>query len=267
MTALNQLPGDGLGASAPVGFPGGTAVSHLRVYDWPTEDGLAGGSPHLHTASAEGYVVLRGEGSLETLSSAGFRETPLVPGTLLWFTPGTVHRLVNRSGDLELVVVMQNAGLPEAGDAILTYPPRVLADPDEYQRATAIPAAADFPDAATAHAAMSRAARHRRDLAIEGYLALRDRVSAEGGRGLAEMHAAAVRLVRDKAAGWHHHWERGPLGQANATGRHLDDLAQGQGSHLSEATVYTAESPPGPLRNGMCGLLKVWDLDGARPIG
>ncbi|RNL83048.1 cupin domain-containing protein [Halostreptopolyspora alba] len=267
MTDPSRPDGQERPSGAPVGFPGGTAVSHLRVYDWPTEDGLAGGSPHLHTASAEGYVVLRGEGTLETLSSAGFRETPLVAGTLLWFTPGTVHRLVNRSGDLELVVVMQNAGLPEAGDAVLTYPPHVLADPAEYQRVTTIPAAEGFADEATAYAEMARAARQRRDLAVEGYLALRDRVVAEGGRALTELHEAAVRLVRDKAAGWYHHWERGPLGQANATGSHLDALAEGRGSHLGEATVYTAESPPGPRRTGMCGLLKVWDLDGARPLG
>ncbi len=212
-------------------------------------------------------MVVRGEGTLETLSSAGFRETPLGPGTLLWFTPGTVHRLVNRSGDLELLVVMQNAGLPEAGDAVLTHPPEVLADPRAYQRATAIPAPDEFDDTASAHAAMSRAARRRRDLAIEGYLALRDRVAAEGGGALADLHEAAVRLVRDKAAGWRHHWERGPLGQAEATGHHLGEIAAGRGEHLSRAAVYTADSPPGPLRNGMCGMLKVWDLDGARPLG
>ncbi|MFD0804404.1 cupin domain-containing protein, partial [Streptomonospora algeriensis] len=146
-------------AGAIPGFPGGTAVSHLHVYDWPTPDGLAGGSPHLHTASTEGYVVVRGEGALETLSGSGYTRTPLAPGTLLWFTPGTVHRLVNGSGDLELLVVMQNAGLPEAGDAVLTYPPDVLADPDAYARVTAIPPWTGFSDAASAHAAMAAAAR------------------------------------------------------------------------------------------------------------
>jgi mannose-6-phosphate isomerase-like protein (cupin superfamily) len=253
------------GGAVP-GFPGGTAVSHLRVYDWPTPDGLAGGSPHLHTASAEGYVVIHGEGKLETLSSAGFGQTPLAPGTLLWFTPGTVHRLVNTSGDLELVVVMQNAGLPEAGDAVLTYPPEVLADPEAYQKATAIPKAEEFDDPVTAHTEMSAAARRRRDLALEGYFALRERITEEGPKALSDLHSAAVRLVTDKAAGWHHHWERGPHLQAATTGGHLDELAAGRGDHLSRAAVYSAESPPGGLRNGMCGLLKVWDLDGARPI-
>ena len=252
--------------AAVPGFPGGTAVSHLRVYDWPTADGLAGGSPHLHTASAEGYVVLRGEGTLETLSSAGYRETPLEAGTLLWFTPGTVHRLVNTSGDLELVVVMQNAGLPEAGDAVLTYPAHLLADAEAYRAVTTLPQGGAYDDVTEADQAMAEAARRRRDLAIEGYLDLRDQVTAHGPDALSGLHDAAVRLVRDKAAGWHHHWQQGPMGQAQLTGHHLAELEAGRGTHLSQATVYTAESPAGPRKTGMCGRLKVWDLDGASPL-
>ncbi|MFC7757365.1 hypothetical protein ACFQY4_04275 [Catellatospora bangladeshensis] len=68
-------------------FPGATAVSALRVYGWPAADGRRGGSPHLHTASAEGYVVTAGTGALETLSGDGYAEHPLAPGTVLWFTP------------------------------------------------------------------------------------------------------------------------------------------------------------------------------------
>ena len=45
--------------TAPL-FPGGTAVSSLHVYDWESEDGLSGGTPHLHTVSTEGYVVVFG---------------------------------------------------------------------------------------------------------------------------------------------------------------------------------------------------------------
>ncbi len=60
-----------------------------------------------------------GRGAVQTLTAAGFQETPLSPGALVWFTPGTIHRLVN-DGDLTLHVLMQNCGLPEAGDAVLT---------------------------------------------------------------------------------------------------------------------------------------------------
>lgn len=244
-------------------FPGATAVSHLRVYDWDAADGVMGGSPHLHTASAEGYVVLRGAGRLETLSSHGHTETDLVAGTLLWFTPGTVHRLVNVSGDLEILVVMQNAGLPESGDAVLTFPPGVLADPDRYADAVAVPAVApgEGPDDADSPAA--RGARRRRDLAVEGYLELRDRVRAEGPEALAPLHDAAARLVAPRAARWRELWRRGALAQAQRTGAQLDDLAAGRAPHLADAAVQHTLPAPGPRRYGMCGRLQVWDLDGA----
>ncbi|NEE21524.1 cupin domain-containing protein, partial [Streptomyces sp. SID7499] len=87
---------------------------------------------------SEGYVVVGGSGSVQTLTASGFQETPLTPGALVWFTPGTVHRLVNEDG-LRVIVLMQNSGLPEAGDAVLTLPPRCLADPDVYRAAATLP--------------------------------------------------------------------------------------------------------------------------------
>jgi mannose-6-phosphate isomerase-like protein (cupin superfamily) len=235
-------------------LPGGISISHLKVYDWPATDGVRGGSPHLHTASAEGYVVLNGHGMLETLCSAGHQQTPLEPGTLLWFTPGTVHRLVNSSHDLEILVLMQNAGLPEAGDAVLTYPPHVLADPEAYQKVTALP---------TMHNDALAAARRRRDLAVEGYLELREQVLAKGPDALAPLYQAAAALVRDKAAGWRHLWQERPLAQAQRTGDQLAALAAGRADHLAEAAVYRADPVGGDRRFGMCGRLQVWDLDGA----
>lgn len=246
-----------------IGFPGATAASHLRVYDWDAADGVRGGSPHLHTASAEGYVVLSGEGRLETLSSHGYAETELVTGTLLWFTPGTVHRLVNVSGDLEILVVMQNAGLPEAGDAVLTFPPDVLADPQRYLDAVAVPPVApgEGPDDVDSPAA--RGARRRRDLAVEGYLELRERVLADGPEALVPVHEAAAKLVAPQVPQWRELWRRGALDQANRTGAQLDNLAQGRAPHLAEAAVLHTAPIEGPRRYGMCGRLQVWDLDGA----
>lgn len=232
-------------------FPGGTSVSRLTVYDWPTPDGLRGGSPHLHTVSAEGYVVLSGTGALETLSAAGHEEHALAAGTVLWFSPGTVHRLVNTGGDLELVVVMQNAGLPEAGDAIFTFPPDVLADPERYRAAAALPATDD--DATVADAAL-----RRRDLAIEGYLPLRDRIRSGDRAALSELHSAAAALVRGRVEQWREQWRREPLAQAVLTGEQLDALGDGRATHLAEAAVHTA---PGPERRfGMCGHLSTWQL-------
>ncbi|MEV1147670.1 cupin domain-containing protein, partial [Micromonospora sp. NPDC049799] len=123
---------------APAPLPGGVGLSRLCVYDTVGPDGLVGGTPHVHLCCTEAYVVTGGSGAVQTLTVEGFRETPLRPGAVVWFTPGTVHRLVN-DGDLRLVVLMQNSGLPEAGDAVLTLPSEYLADATAYAAATALP--------------------------------------------------------------------------------------------------------------------------------
>ncbi|WP_308167342.1 cupin domain-containing protein [Catellatospora tritici] len=234
------------------GFPGATAVSALRVYDWPTADGKRGGSPHLHTASSEGYVVTSGTGTLETLSRDGYTEHPLAPGTVLWFTPGTVHRLVT-DGDLELLVVMQNAGLPEAGDAVLTFPPEVLADPAAYARAAALAVPTEIEAGPQTDLALADAARRRRDLALEGYLRLRE----GGSDALAELHRAAAALVRDRAENWAALWRERALAQAERTGAQLRELAEGRPGLMSDAEVAHANPNP-PGRHGMCGHLQTW---------
>ncbi len=58
------------------GLPGAVAVSHLTVYDWPAADGLRGGTPYLHLTCSEGYVVIGGTGSVQTLTTTGFRQSP-----------------------------------------------------------------------------------------------------------------------------------------------------------------------------------------------
>ncbi|NBE54791.1 cupin domain-containing protein [Streptomyces sp. YC537] len=241
----------GPGAGAFDGLPGGVAVSHLSVYDWPAADGCRGGTPHLHLTCSEGYVVTAGRGAVQTLTTAGYAETPLAPGTVAWFTPGTVHRLVNEGG-LRIVVLMQNSGLPEAGDAVLTLPPEYLADPRAYAEATTIPA--DAP-----RAEQERVARARRDLAVEGYRALR---AARGPDALAAFHAAATALVRDRLDDWRTRWERGAAAAAAETGHRLDRLAAGDSGTLADATVH-AEQPVEQGKFGMCGLLDVYPF--ARP--
>jgi len=174
---------------------------------------------------------------LETLSGRGYAEHALAEGTLLWFTPGTVHRLVNTGGDLDILVIMQNAGLPEAGDAVLTFPPEVLGDAAAYANAAALPA------------------RERRDLAIAGYLTLR----AGGPDALADLYQAAAALVRDRVDGWRKLWLERALAEAVTTGDHLDDLSDGSADHLRESAVYVG-APAGPERYGMCGHLTGWTI-------
>jgi mannose-6-phosphate isomerase-like protein (cupin superfamily) len=214
-------------------FPGGVGVSGLEVYDWPTADGLCGGSPHVHLACAEAYVVVGGRGSVQTLTRQGFAETPLEPGAVVWFTPGTIHRLINQDA-LRMVVIMQNSGLPEAGDAVFTFPRAVLADPAAYHRAAA------------------QEPRARRDLAIEGFHALRHDTAA-----LDDFYRAAVRLKAALFDEWEERWRTGALASAVSTGAHLTALRSGDWSHLNRAEVRRQDAVP---RLGMCGHLATYDL-------
>jgi mannose-6-phosphate isomerase-like protein (cupin superfamily) len=228
------------------GFPGATAVSRLRVYDWPAEDGLRGGSPHMHTASTEGYIVSRGTGVLQTLSAEGYREYALSPGTVLWFTPGTIHRVTTTGPaapvgeDLDILVVMQNAGLPEAGDAVFTFPPSVLADPTEYAAAASLDSPLDI------------AARRRRDLAVSGFLAMR----SAGPSALSAFYEAAAKIVQPRVAEWRSLWEKRAQAAASATGDQLTAMASGAFDHLASSCV--CEATPLEPRFGMCGHLNTY---------
>jgi len=232
-------------------FPGATGVTVLDVYDWVAPDGLRGGSAHVHLASTEGYVVLSGAGRLQTLGAQGHAETLLRPGDCLWFTPGTIHRLVN-DGDLRLLVVMQNAGLPEHGDAVLTFPPDVLADPAAYARAASLagdPAAGGSP---------AEAARRRASLAIEGYLVLREQVADKGPAALDDFYAVALRLAGGHADDWRERWRAGALATAELTGVHLDEIGAGMAGHLAAASLWRIEQSPGERSYGMCGRLTTY---------
>ena len=240
------------------GLPGGVSVSHLRVYDWPAPDGvgLAGsGSPHLHVVSSEAYVVLSGTGSVHTLGASGFSVQPLRPGSIVSFGPGVVHRAVN-DGDLEVLVLMSNAGLPEAGDAVLTFPTTVLADPAAYREAAALPGEDASDDEIAA------AARRRRDLALEGYAELGAAVDRFGPAALASFHEAATRIVRPFAPRWQEVWTRNVYPQNEDTAIALEGLFRGVAPHLARGTVASVDADPAPRRYGMCGRLRTWPSAG-----
>src|SRR3954451_11968038 len=147
-------------------LPGAVGVSRLSVYDTTAPDGLHGGTPHMHLTCSEGYVVVAGSGHVQTLSGQGYRETPLQQGPVAWFAPGTIHRLIN-DGGLQIIVLMQNSGLPEAGDAVLTLPPEILADDEAYRGAVTLP------EGGVPGTDLGPALR-RRDLAVTGFQALRE---------------------------------------------------------------------------------------------
>ncbi len=229
-------------------FPGAVAASHLRVYDTEAPDGLAGGTPHLHTACTEAYYVVAGRGAVHTLTSSRFEEVSLEPGAFVWFTPGTIHRLVN-GGDLEILVLMQNAGLPEAGDMVITFPPEVLASPGAYA------AAATLPEDDRTTAGPGDAARVRRDLAVPAFNALRRATEAGDPAPLGAFHEAAARLVQPHVPEWVARWRAGPLAEAERTGDLLRALEAGAPDHLAAATVHRLAPPPPERRMGCCGTL------------
>lgn len=233
-------------------FPGGTAVTRLRVYDWAGPDGLHGGSAHVHLLCTEGYVVVGGSGRLQTLNHAGSGERPLRDGDVVWFTPGTIHRLINEK-DLDILVVMQNGGLPEAGDAVLTFPPDVLDDPARYA------AAAALADGTHVYASGLDAARRRKDLAVDGFLALRTEYESAGPATLDGFYQSALRLVRARLDDWERRWRAGAAAVAEETGRQLAALRAGDMTHLRAAAVRSAEGSAGE-RLGMCGRLTTYQV-------
>ena len=217
-------------------FPGAIAASHLRVYDTAAPDGLAGGTPHLHTACTEAYWVVAGTGAVQTLTTRGYEEVPLEPGAFVWFTPGTIHRLVN-GGDLEILVLMQNAGLPGGrrhGHHVPARGPglrgvlRSGRHPPEDERTTT---------------GTGDAARARRDLAVPTFIELREATAAGDPAPLRAFHEAAARLVQPHIADWTKRWRDGPLQEVERTGDLLRALAEADADHLADASVHRLPPP------------------------
>lgn len=240
-------------------FPGAIGASHLRVYDSEAPDGLRGGTPHVHSVCTEAYFVIAGSGAVQTIDGGGYRETPLEPGAFVWFTPGTIHRLVNGDGGLEILVLMANAGLPEAGDMIITFEPEVLDDPAAYARAHALP------EGAQTTAGSSDAARLRRDAGVRGFLDLRDATTRGDESAMARFRQQAARLLAPRAADWKALHARGPLAAAEATARQIEAIGRGDASHLDHAGLHTLPAPPHERRMGCCGTLGVYVADEAAP--
>jgi mannose-6-phosphate isomerase-like protein (cupin superfamily) len=246
-------PGAGI---AP--FPAAVGLSHLRVYGSVAPDGQRGGSPHLHLASSEAYVVTAGRGHVETLSvTAGAADFELAPGRIVWFEPGVIHRLVN-GGGLEITVVMQNAGLPEAGDAVLAFPPDALADSDRYAATAGLGDGDEDSRLARATA--------RRDLAVRGFVPLREAARAGDLGPLRATLAAAVALRRDLVPGWRDRLAAGPAAETALTTARLDAVAAGDGALLAAARVHGMGAPADHPGIGMCGRLDTYLPEGVRTL-
>ena len=199
------------------GLPGGVSVSHLRVYDWPAPDGVGLAGQRVAAPARRVVGGLRRAGRHRLGAHARARPgspcTRCGPGSIVSFGPGVVHRAVN-DGDLEVLVLMSNAGLPEAGDAVLTFPAAVLADPAAYR------AAATLPGDGASDDEIAAAARRRRDLALEGYAELGAAVDRLGAAAALEpLHDAAARLVRTLVPHWQDVWTRTVYARDRGHGR------------------------------------------------
>ncbi|MDX3638581.1 cupin domain-containing protein [Streptomyces sp. MB09-02B] len=227
------------------GLPGAVGLSQLEVYPWPTADDEHGGSPHMHLACAECYVVVSGHGRLETLDHEGPATTELNPGDTVWFTPGTIHRAINDE-DLRVIVVMQNSGLPEAGDAVMTFPPEHLS-PTTYPEAASLLGADGAPS--------PERARARRDLAVEGFTELKRQWGRGNRSAYEDFCAAAVRLVQPRLDTWEKTVNEGALAAAHTALRQISALRRADFTHLFDAEVSRIARPPQQTL-GMCGFLR-----------
>jgi len=233
---------------------GGLAVSRLRVYDELAPDGWAGGSPHMHLACSEAYVVLGGAGSVELLSLRdGYQRFELRAGDAVQFDPGVVHRLVN-DGELEILVLMQNAGLPENGDAVFTFGAEILANDETYRQHASI----DSIEGALA----------RRDHAVAGMDVLKEGFAGsleDGRRLLSAFQRRGAELVKASASAWLDIVEAGPGAAVVETRERVERILGGEPIDLDSAhamrIVAAAE------RLGMCGRLNPFAIEGTRVPG
>lgn len=226
-------------------MPGGVLMSRLKVYESAAPDGQRGGTPHVHLACSEMYVVVGGSGAVDMIDGDGFRRVELSSGDALVFSPGTVHRLINPNGDLDILVIMQNSGLPERGDNVVCFPETLLADDAAYVDAMRVATLAD--------------AARRRDRGVEGFLALAAAfdVSRDAGRAALErFYALAEARTRARRVDWHALVERGPgeaLAQSFAA---LDALARQDTDYLLDSEQALIRPDGGAPALGFCGHLQ-----------
>jgi mannose-6-phosphate isomerase-like protein (cupin superfamily) len=240
------------------GLPAGVGLSYLEVYESESPDGIRGGSAHVHLTCTEAYVVIGGSGRLQTLSSNGFEDIELHPRQVVWFTPGVVHRLVN-GGDLDIIIVMQNGGLPESGDCILSFPDEYLKDRASYR------AAVELPPIEAGRDAVDAAAKRRKDLSITGFVALREAMERDGFAALEVFYRDAAALVAGDRGRWHEVWQGGAVRATETTGSRLEALARGDLGYLEQGALRVTEVRAGSPRAGMCGRITSFDVPDPRP--
>jgi mannose-6-phosphate isomerase-like protein (cupin superfamily) len=224
-------------------MPGSTLMTRLKVYNTPTPDGQRGGTPHMHLLCTEMYIPLAGSGAVEMIDADGFSCVELSPGTALLFSPGTIHRLINFDGDLEILVIMQNSGLPERGDNVVCFSEEWLENDEVYAEAMRVTSLED--------------AYRRRDRGVHGFLQLK----AAFDTGIETGHAAQRHffdLAEKRTAQFRPNWEQivqtGALAEAETSLHRLDMLADANIEYLFQAQHQLILAKE-PAALGFCGHL------------
>ena len=224
-------------------MPGATLLTRLKVYDSVTPDGQRGGTPHFHFLCTEMYFVLNGTGAVELIDGQGFSRIDLMPHSALVFTPGTIHRLINPNGDLEILVVMQNSGLPERGDNIVCFTDEWLADKERYVEAMTIKTVED--------------AYCRRDRGVEGFLKLKAAFETDPEKGceaLRQIYQRASQLGASQKDEWSAVIKDGALADAETSMQRVELLKENEIDYLFEAQHFLIEAKSYSTL-GFCGHL------------
>ncbi|MEZ4633220.1 MAG: hypothetical protein R2880_21325 [Deinococcales bacterium] len=229
--------------SQPLRMPGASLTTRLKVYDDLTPDGQRGGTPHMHRLCTEMYFVTAGAGAVEIIDMQGFRIVELELYDAFLFSPGTIHRLINANGNLELFIMMQNSGLPERGDNVVTFNQEFLGDDARYQAAMKAPS--------------FEAARLRRDRGVEGFMQLKAAFAeslARGQEALADFYALANERTHVLRSTWQHIIETGAQDEVRRSFEHLEDLSRGDLSYLGQSRQHHIK-PQDFKTAGFCGAL------------
>ncbi len=224
-------------------MPGATLATRLKVYDTTAPDGKIGGTPHVHFLCTEMYFVTEGSGWVEIIDMAGLDRVELHKNSALIFSPGTIHRLINPNGNLELFIVMQNSGLPERGDNVVSFAEAWMSTDAHYKEAM--------------HVATPEDARLRRDRGVEGFNHIQaafDSSPAEGQATLKRFYQLASERTASLRSEWEKIVREGALAEATQTLERLDAFNNGSFDHLGDARHFAIQ-PQDYAALGFCGTL------------
>jgi mannose-6-phosphate isomerase-like protein (cupin superfamily) len=228
---------------APLRMPGSSLMSRLKVYGTAAIDGQIGGTPHVHLLCTEMYLVLGGSGAVEIIDKNGFSRVDLGQHDALLFSEGTIHRLINPNGDLEILVIMQNSGLPERGDNVVCFAENYLANDTVYAQAMRVSTLEE--------------AYQRRNRGVEGFLELKGafaRSQAEGQAALERFYTFAAERTKNRHDEWQRIVQAGAMSAAQESQEHLDALAKQNFDYLSQSNFHLIKAKETQAL-GFCGHL------------